>query len=155
LTVREITTQQYDACNVKKFRLPFLSNAAHEKYGQQRISDKAGCLPASVAGTNRASTAQTKSSRRIQIMETCSQCRNVSDRTFQITKNGRTYRFDSFDCAIQALASVCPYCHCRIMGVGVQAYGETYCSQQCAICDQTLHGDFNPFRFESKVNCAA
>jgi hypothetical protein len=155
LTVWEITTQQYDACNVKKFRLPFLLNAAHEKYRQLRIGGKARCLPASLAEIERVSTAQTKPTRRIQIMETCSQCRNVSDRTFQVTKNGRTYKFDSFDCAIQALAFVCPYCHCRIMGVGVEASGEIYCSQQCAVCDQTLRGNFNPFRFESRVNCAA
>jgi hypothetical protein len=88
-------------------------------------------------------------------MATCSQCGHISDHTFQITKDGRIYTFDSFDCAIQALASICPYCHGRIIGVGVKENGKTYCSQQCALFDvsveKLLHGNFNSFQSREKV----
>ena len=46
------------------------------------------------------------------------------DKSFEVRMNGRTMIFDSFECAIQALAPVCPHCGCRIIGHGVQ-HGDT------------------------------
>jgi hypothetical protein len=57
-------------------------------------------------------------------MGTCVQCGNDYDKSFEVRMNGRTMIFDSFECAIQALAPVCPHCGCRIIGHGVQ-HGDT------------------------------
>jgi len=34
---------------------------------------------------------------------------------------GEHHTFDSLECAIHALAPVCPHCNCRILGHGVEA----------------------------------
>ena len=51
-------------------------------------------------------------------MPTCDQCGNDYDKAFQLTKEGRTWTFDSFECAIQAVAPTCPHCSVRIVGHG-------------------------------------
>jgi hypothetical protein len=38
-------------------------------------------------------------------MATCEQCGNDYDKSFAVTMGGRTMIFDSFECAIQALAT--------------------------------------------------
>jgi len=40
--------------------------------------------------------------------------------------------FDSFECAIAALAPVCPHCGCRIVGHGVQHGDGIFCCAHCA-----------------------
>jgi hypothetical protein len=55
-------------------------------------------------------------------MATCDVCGNDYDKAFQITANGRTRTFDSFECAI----------HCKIIGHGVEAGGSMYCCAHCA-----------------------
>jgi hypothetical protein len=40
-------------------------------------------------------------------------CGNDYDKTFQITQAGRTLTFDSFECAIHAMAPSCAHCGCR------------------------------------------
>jgi nitrite reductase/ring-hydroxylating ferredoxin subunit len=47
-------------------------------------------------------------------------------------EDGRTLVFDSFECAIQALAPVCPHCGCRIIGHGVQRGDTIFCCVHCA-----------------------
>ena len=41
-------------------------------------------------------------------MGKCAQCGNDYEKSFEVTMGGRTLVFDSFECAIQALAPVCP-----------------------------------------------
>jgi hypothetical protein len=41
-------------------------------------------------------------------MGKCAQCGNNYDQSFEVTMGGRTLVFDSFECAIAALAPVCP-----------------------------------------------
>ena len=53
-------------------------------------------------------------------MARCQQCGNDYDKSFEVTMGGRTMIFDSFECAIQALAPTCPHCGCRIIGHGVE-----------------------------------
>lgn len=65
-------------------------------------------------------------------MAKCDQCGNDYDKTFQIQQNSRTWTFDSFECAIQALAPVCPHCGCRIIGHGVEKTGAIFCCAHCA-----------------------
>jgi hypothetical protein len=50
-------------------------------------------------------------------MGKCAQCGNNYDRSFEVTMDGRTAVFDSFECAIAALAPICPHCHCRRSGM--------------------------------------
>jgi hypothetical protein len=40
--------------------------------------------------------------------------------------------FDSFECAIHAMAPKCAHCDCRIIGHGVEANGKMYCCASCA-----------------------
>ena len=65
-------------------------------------------------------------------MGKCAQCGNNYDRSFEVTMGGRTLVFDSFECAIAALAPVCPHCGCRIIGHGMEASGRYYCCAHCA-----------------------
>jgi hypothetical protein len=65
-------------------------------------------------------------------MARCETCGNEYDKAFQVSQAGRTHTFDSFECAIQALAPTCKHCGCRILGHGVEANGSMYCCAHCA-----------------------
>jgi len=68
-------------------------------------------------------------------MAKCETCGNDYDKTFQVTVQGTTHDFDSFECAIQALAPRCEMCDCRIIGHGVEGKGKMYCCAHCASRD--------------------
>ena len=65
-------------------------------------------------------------------MAKCDVCGNDYDKAFQVTQQGRTMTFDSFECAIHAMAPKCSHCDCRIIGHGVEAKGKMYCCANCA-----------------------
>jgi len=65
-------------------------------------------------------------------MARCETCGNDYDKTFQIVLGGRTHVFDSFECAIHALAPRCRHCGCAILGHGVEERGVVYCCAHCA-----------------------
>ena len=65
-------------------------------------------------------------------MPKCDHCGNDYDKSFAVTMGSRTHTFDSFECAIHALAPKCHHCDCHIIGHGVEAEGETYCCHHCA-----------------------
>lgn len=65
-------------------------------------------------------------------MAVCEQCGNDYDKSFQITKGGRTWTFDSFECAIEKVAPKCAHCGCRIIGHGMEKNGAMYCCAHCA-----------------------
>ncbi len=65
-------------------------------------------------------------------MARCETCGNDYDKTFEVTMNGGTHVFDSFECAIFALAPACSHCGVRIVGHGVEAKGELFCCAHCA-----------------------
>ncbi len=65
-------------------------------------------------------------------MGRCELCGNEYDKAFQVTKAGKTHTFDSFECAIQVLAPVCPHCGCKVVGHGVEHDGSIYCCVHCA-----------------------
>jgi len=67
-----------------------------------------------------------------KVMAKCDICGNDYDKTFQITQQGRTLTFDSFECAIHAMAPTCAHCACRILGHGVEEGGKVYCCAHCA-----------------------
>ena len=63
----------------------------------------------------------------------CDSCGNDYDKAFQVSKAGRTYTFDSFECAIHKLAPTCEHCGMRIIGHGLEAGdGRMFCCDHCA-----------------------
>lgn len=67
-------------------------------------------------------------------MAVCEVCGNDYDKAFQVIMQGETHLFDSFECAIHALAPICTHCGCKIIGHGLESNGEIYC---CAYCAKT------------------
>jgi len=65
-------------------------------------------------------------------MARCEVCGNEYDKAFTITMDGRDRIFDSFECAIHALAPSCAHCGCRVIGHGVEQGGTVYCCANCA-----------------------
>jgi hypothetical protein len=65
-------------------------------------------------------------------MAKCDVCGNDYDKAFTVTKEGRTGTFDSFECAIHALAPQCDHCGCKIVGHGMEQDGVFYCCAHCA-----------------------
>ena len=66
-------------------------------------------------------------------MRNCDQCGNSYDKLLEITQGGKTMVFDSFECAIQAMAPHCGHCSCRIIGHGIETEGGAmYCCAHCA-----------------------
>ena len=65
-------------------------------------------------------------------MAVCETCGNNYDKSFQVVLAGKSHTFDSFECAIQALAPTCAHCNCRIVGHGIESKGVMYCCAHCA-----------------------
>jgi hypothetical protein len=64
---------------------------------------------------------------------TCEVCGNDYDKAFALrTADGTSHTFDSFECAIHAVAPTCAHCGCRIVGHGVEAGGSMFCCAHCA-----------------------
>jgi hypothetical protein len=57
----------------------------------------------------------------------CEVCGNDDDKSFTATLGGRSHTFDSFECAIHALAPACARCGCKIVGHGVEHDGTFDC----------------------------
>ena len=65
-------------------------------------------------------------------MARCEVCGNEYDKAMTISVAGAEHTFDSFECAIHALAPVCAHCGCKVIGHGVEAGGRVYCCAHCA-----------------------
>lgn len=65
-------------------------------------------------------------------MAVCEVCGNEYDKTFQVIKNGKTHTFDSFECAMHALAPRCEHCSVRVVGHGLEIDGRVFCCNHCA-----------------------
>jgi len=65
-------------------------------------------------------------------MAKCEVCGNDYDKTMEITREGETHTFDSFECAIHGMAPVCAHCGCKVIGHGIEAGGSVYCCVHCA-----------------------
>ncbi|MFN2524649.1 MAG: hypothetical protein ABR505_00050 [Actinomycetota bacterium] len=67
-------------------------------------------------------------------MARCETCGNDYDKAFQITLPGDSnpHTFDSFECAIHALAPTCAHCGCKVVGHGVETEAGMYCCAHCA-----------------------
>ena len=66
-------------------------------------------------------------------MAKCAMCGNDYDKAFTLTTaDGRQQVFDSFECAIHAVAPTCAHCGCRVIGHGAEHAGTIYCCAHCA-----------------------
>jgi len=65
-------------------------------------------------------------------MAVCQVCGNDYDKAFEVRQGGRTHVFDSFECAIHALAPTCAHCGVRISGHGLEKDGQIFCCGHCA-----------------------
>ncbi|MEX2125853.1 MAG: hypothetical protein WD795_18335 [Woeseia sp.] len=65
-------------------------------------------------------------------MSQCETCGNDYDKTFVVKAFGEEHTFDSFECAIQALAPVCDHCGTRIIGHGIESGPRMFCCAHCA-----------------------
>jgi hypothetical protein len=62
----------------------------------------------------------------------CEVCGNVYDKAFQVVLEEGAHTYDTFECAISALAPKCAHCQCRILGHGMEKDGRMYCCAHCA-----------------------
>jgi hypothetical protein len=66
-------------------------------------------------------------------MAKCDQCGNEYDKSFKVIQGDRTMTFDSFECAIQAMAPRCAHCGCAVIGHGVETgEGKIFCCVHCS-----------------------
>lgn len=65
-------------------------------------------------------------------MGVCEVCGNDYDKAMDVIVQGEAHVFDSFECAIHALAPSCEHCGCRIVGHGIEAEDAFYCGAHCA-----------------------
>ena len=65
-------------------------------------------------------------------MAQCETCGNVYENSFEVVMAGKKHTFDSFECAIQALAPRCVHCNCRVIGHGIESNGKIFCCAHCA-----------------------
>jgi hypothetical protein len=62
----------------------------------------------------------------------CETCGNDYDKPMTIRIDDADHVFDSFECAIHALAPACEHCGVRVIGHGVEADSRIYCCVHCA-----------------------
>jgi hypothetical protein len=65
-------------------------------------------------------------------MAVCEVCGNDYDKAFELKVGGESHTFDSFECAIHAVAPRCDHCGCAIIGHGLEAAGSMFCCAHCA-----------------------
>jgi hypothetical protein len=68
-----------------------------------------------------------------EMRKKCEVCGNEYDKAFRVTEvDGEEHTFDSFECAIHALAPACAHCGCRVVGHGVEKGDAVFCCAHCA-----------------------
>jgi hypothetical protein len=65
-------------------------------------------------------------------MARCDVCGNDYDKAFNVVYRGESHTFDSFECAIHALAPTCSNCGVKIIGHGMETNGRFFCCAHCA-----------------------
>ena len=69
-------------------------------------------------------------------MRKCDHCGSPKGNFFEVTKDGHSQIFDTFDCAIAATAEECRNCGCLITGKLLSSDSGSFCCQSCQ--DQAL-----------------
>jgi len=65
-------------------------------------------------------------------IQQCEVCGMDCEAPLELGFRGRVGIFDSFECAIHAMAPCCERCHCRIIGHSIESKGQLYCCSHCA-----------------------
>lgn len=65
-------------------------------------------------------------------MRRCDSCGNEYDKAFELTISGKSYIFDSFECAIHKVAPRCEHCKVPIIGHGLEKDSRRFCCAHCA-----------------------
>jgi hypothetical protein len=65
-------------------------------------------------------------------MPVCEVCGNEYDKPLEIKAGGESHTFDSFECAIHALAPRCEHCGVAVIGHGHESDGRMFCCAHCA-----------------------
>lgn len=64
---------------------------------------------------------------------TCEVCGNEYHNPIAVSVGGaETHSFDSFECAIHALAPTCAHCGVKVVGHGIEAGDDVFCCASCA-----------------------
>ena len=71
-------------------------------------------------------------SRKDGFMATFEVCGNDYDKSFEVFSSGERHTFDSFECAIHAMAPTCEHCKCKVIGHGTEVGGRIFCCANCA-----------------------
>ena len=65
-------------------------------------------------------------------MTVCQVCGNDYDKSIHVSGPVGSGVFDSFECAIHALAPRCAHCGCAVIGHGVEGDDRIFCCAHCA-----------------------
>lgn len=68
---------------------------------------------------------------RLPHLGACELCGEVSERPLRTSHDETVRTFDSFECAVAALATLCHGCGALVMGEGATLDGRTFCSTDC------------------------
>jgi hypothetical protein len=72
-------------------------------------------------------------------MPVCDHCGRDSARTFELIREGTNWTFDSFQCAIEAVAPRCAQCDALIVGHPIEQGALLYCSIHCVALADPAH----------------
>jgi hypothetical protein len=72
----------------------------------------------------------TKLTRATQVASAPSPVNN--GKSLDVIVQGKRHTFDSYACAIHALAHTCEHCSCRVIGRGIEAGGGIFCCAHVA-----------------------
>lgn len=99
----------------------------------RNLPEIAGALEVSIPDLGANYVAEENEGEEPESMAKCEVCGNDYDKAFQVNAPGEEPRtFDSFECAIHALAPSCEHCGVKVIGHGVEADGSFYCCAHCA-----------------------
>ncbi len=65
-------------------------------------------------------------------MAKCDVCGSDYDKSFELIAAGQRHVFDSFECAIKAIAPICEHCEFKVIGHGIEVAGQFFCCAHCA-----------------------
>jgi hypothetical protein len=101
--------------------------------------NEVGAAASSAAPSSALEAAMPRPGRKVEPkVEPCEVCGNRYDKAFRVEMDGETHLFDSFECAIHALAPRCSRCGCTVVGHGVESDEAMYCGAHCASQDGVI-----------------
>jgi len=62
----------------------------------------------------------------------CETCSNEAEKLFEVIVCGQSHAYDSFQCAVMAMAHRCDFCGLSISTPVMEHNGRHFCSSSCA-----------------------